>query len=250
MRSDLKARLAAGEVCIGGWLGTGSIVIAEALASCGFDWVAVDMEHGVAGVEQSAGIFAALQNHGVASIVRMPSADPYLARRLLDAGADGFIIPVVESAESFREFSQHTLYPPAGKRGVGLARCNLWGDTFDDYFENFSPVLVPQIETQRGAANADEIAAVEEVDGIFIGPYDLSADLGVAGQLTDPALDGAIGKVRDACNTNGKAFGGHQVPPEMDALQKMIDDGFRFIAFSTEIIAMRSVFQGLRDIDR
>ena len=248
MKSNLKNKLAAGDICIGGWLGTDSIVVAEALASCGFDWVAIDMEHGIAGVDHAAGIFAALQNQGAASIVRLPSADPHLARRLLDTGADGLIIPTVESAEEFLKFSQHCLYPDAGKRGVGLSRCNLWGDTFEDYFANFSPVLIPQIETVKGADNADSIAALEEVDGLFIGPYDLSADLGIPGKLTAEALGASIAKVKNACDSNGKAFGGHQVPPEMDGLKSMIKDGFRMIAFSTDIIAMRHVFAGIRDL--
>jgi 2-dehydro-3-deoxyglucarate aldolase len=250
MKHSLKHKLSAGEVCIGGWLGTGSVMIAEAVASCGFDWVAIDMEHGTASVDHAAGIFAALQNQGAGSLVRLPSADPYLARRLLDTGADGLIVPVVESAESFQDFSQHCLYPPAGKRGVGLSRCNLWGDQFEDYFKNFSPVLIPQIETVKGANNAVSIAALEEVDGLFIGPYDLSADYGIPGKLTDDRLKTSIAKVKDACAANGKAFGGHQVPPDMAALQSMIDEGFRLIAYSTDTIAMRHVFSEIRNLQK
>jgi len=248
--NDLKNKLAAGDTCIGGWLGTESVLVAEALASCGFDWVAIDMEHGTAGVEHAANIFTAIQNQGASSLVRLPSADPYLARRLLDAGVDGLIIPVVEDVAEFSKFSQHCLYPDAGTRGVGLARCNLWGDTFDDYFENFSPVLIPQIETAKGATNADAVAALPEVDGLFIGPYDLSADLGVAGQLTSPMLAESIAKVNAACAVHGKAFGCHQVPPDMAALQSKIDEGFRFIAFATDLGAMRHAFSGLGDLKR
>jgi 2-dehydro-3-deoxyglucarate aldolase len=180
--------------------------------------------------------------------VRLPSADAYLARRLLDAGADGLIVPVVEDAESFRQFSRHQLYPPTGRRGVGLARGNLWGDTFEETFNNFRPVLIAQIETAKGAANADAVAALDEIDGLFIGPYDLSADLGVAGKLTDPALTDALSKVKAACEKHGKAYGGHQVDPDPAALKRMIDGGFRFIAYSTDIIAMRSVFAAIRNV--
>ncbi len=248
MPADLRAKLRAGTPTIGGWLGTGSVLVADAVASCGFDWVAIDMEHGTAGVEDAAGIFAAIQHRGAAAMVRLPSADPFLARRLLDAGADGLIVPVVEDAAAFHQFAQHQLYPPAGRRGVGLARGNLWGDTFQDTFNNFQPVLVAQIETKKGAVNADAVAALDEIDALFIGPYDLSADLGVAGKLTDPALTDALSKVKAACQEHGKAYGGHQVDPDPAALKRMIEDGFRFIAYSTDIIAMRSVFAAIQNV--
>ena len=248
--NNLKNKLAAGGTCIGGWLGTESVLVAEALASCGLDWIAIDMEHGTAGVDHAANIFAAIQNQGASSLVRLPSANPYLARRLLDAGVDGLIIPVVEDAAEFSKFYQHCLYPDAGTRGLGLARCNLWGDTFDDYFENFRPVLIPQIETAKGAENAGAVAALAEVDGLFIGPYDLSADLGIAGQLSSPALSDSIAKVNTACAAHGKAFGCHQVPPDMAALQSKIDEGFRFIAFASDLVAMRHAFSGLENLKR
>jgi 2-dehydro-3-deoxyglucarate aldolase len=236
---NLKERIKSGAPCIGAWAQSPSVATAEAMASCGFHWLAIDLEHAAIGIEAAAAIFLAAERHGVVPLARLPSADPYLARRLLDNGAQGLIVPVVESAEAFGEFSAHCLYPPRGKRGVGLSRCNLWGDNFADYLANFTPVLVPQIETKKGVAAAPAIAARPEVDALFLGPYDLSADLGKAGDFSTPEFLAARDAVKKACQANGKAAGIHQVDPIAEGLKEKIADGFSFIAYSTDLIALR-----------
>ena len=246
MNNTVKERLAAGEVCIGAWLTVCSIEVAEALASLGFDWMAVDMEHGSSAVADAEQAFIAMERHGCAPFVRMPSADPYLARRLLDAGAHGLLIPVVEDAGAFAEFASHCLYPPAGRRGVALERFNRWGDDFGDYLSHFQPVLVPMIESRKGVAAADALAALPEVDGLFFGPYDLSADLGAPGDFESAAFDAALETVKAACDKHGKAAGGHQVAPDAAALRQKIAEGFRFLAFGTDMIAMRQALAGFR----
>lgn len=248
MDNPLKTKLADGGVCIGGWLTVPSAATAEALATCGFDWIAVDLEHSPIGESELAPIFAAIERHGVSPMVRLPSADPYLARRVLDSGAAGLLVPVVEDAAAFAGFAGHCRYPPDGRRGVCLARMNLWGDRFDEYMADFQPVLVPQIETRRGLEAADAIARLPEVDGLFIGPFDLSADLGIAGRFEDPAFEDAIGRIRDACANQGKAAGIHQVEPDSAALAGRVQEGFRLIAFGTDIIAMRHGLKGVREI--
>jgi 2-dehydro-3-deoxyglucarate aldolase len=239
MENRLKEQLARGKKTVGGWLTVASPVVAEATASCGFDWVAVDMEHAPVSEGDLQGVFIAIERSGAAPMVRLPEADPYLARRLLDAGAHGLIIPVVESAHAFSAFSRHCLYPPAGSRGVGLSRCNLWGDAFDEYIDGFSPVLVPQIESAAGVAASADIAALAEVDALFLGPYDLSASLGNRGDFSSTAFRDAISTVRETCLAHGKAAGIHQVEPDPVALRARIDEGFGFVAYGTDMIAMR-----------
>jgi 2-keto-3-deoxy-L-rhamnonate aldolase RhmA len=244
----LKRRLAAGDVTVGAWSTVTGSAVAECMAAAGFDWLAVDMEHGPASVEDARAIFLAAERHGVAPLARLPSADPYLARRLLDQGAHGLIIPVVEEVAAFGAFLDHCVYPPAGKRGVGLSRCNDWGTGFRAYLDGFVPVIVPQIETVRGAAAAAAIAAMPQVDALFLGPYDLSASLGAAGDFTSDAFKAAISGVRQACATAGKAAGIHQVEPDPAQLQARKDDGFRFIAYGTDAIALRYAFRHLAPI--
>ena len=237
--NEIRERLAAGKPCVGGWLGTPSPLIAEAMATCGFHWIAADMEHGQIGIADLPALFAACRLHGATPMVRLPGHDPILARRCLDAGAGGLIVPVVQSAASFAEFAIHCLYPPAGRRGVSLCRANGWGDHFQDYL-TFRPLLVPQIETAAGARAAQAIARLEMVDALFLGPYDLSADLGHPGVFDHAEVIAAMDMVRDACALAGKPSGIHQVAPDPLQLRARIAEGHRFIAYSTDIVALRA----------
>ncbi len=244
----LKQRLAQGALTIGAWLTVPSSEVAEAMASLGFDWLVVDMEHGLTDVAEAARAFVAAERHRCAPLARLPSADPFLARRLLDAGAHGLLIPAVENPDSFAAFARHCFYPPSGRRGAALGRFNRWGDDFDDYFTEFSPVLVPMIETRAGIENANEIAALPMVDGLFFGPYDLSAGLGTPGDLDTEEMQRSLVALKTACEAHGKAPGGHQVKPDPAALQRLIDEGFRFIAFGTDIAAMRHALSHYKEV--
>lgn len=236
--AQLRERLLAGRACVGAWQTVPSGKTAEAMASCGFHWLAVDLEHTTMTLEQAEACFIAAERHGVAPLARLPNADPYTARRLLDAGAAGLLVPVVESAADFKAFAEHCSY--RGKRGVGLSRCNGFGADFENYHRDFRPVLVPQIETRKGVAAAAELAQLDEVDALFLGPYDLSSDLGTPGDTTTAAFVEAVAQVRAACQASGKALGIHQVEPNAEQLQEKVDEGFRFIAYSTDLIAMRT----------
>lgn len=249
-QNALKKRIAAGELTIGAWLGVPEPLVAEAMASCGFDWMVVDMEHGAIDVADLPALFIASERRGAAPLVRLPGMDPILARRALDAGAHGLLVPVVEDAALFADFARHCHYPPKGRRGVGLSRANLWGDDFSQYLADFQPILVPQIETRKGAKAAEALAALAETDALFIGPYDLSADLGRAGDFTQPAFIESLGAIKAACAKHKKAFGGHQVAPDMGELRAKIAEGFRFLAFGTDVLALRHAFSGLKDLSR
>lgn len=248
MINTLKQRMKRGEVCFGTWISSSSVEVAESVAGLGFDWLVVDMEHGSAGVADAAAMFIAAERHGCAPLARLPSADPYLARRLLDNGAHGLVIPVVENAEAFRAFARHCFYPPEGRRGVALGRFNTFGDDFERYMREFRPILVPQIETRAGVAAAELIAALPEVDALFFGPYDLSADLGTPGDFTTNAFNDAIQRVKAACTNHGKPAGGHQVMPEIAGLKKLVDDGFRFVAYGTDLIVLRQALAAFRSL--
>lgn len=247
MQNKLKLKLAGGDICFGTWHTVCSIEVAEAIAALGFDWIAIDMEHGSADVAYAESAFIAMERHGCAPFVRMPSADPYLARRLLDAGAQGLLIPCVEDAASFAEFTRHCLYPPDGCRGVALERFNGWGDDFDTYMSEFSPVIVPMIETRRGVKAALEIASLPAVDALFFGPYDLSADLGSPGNFESDAFYDALEHVKAACRDSGKQAGGHQVALDPAELTKRAEEGFRLLAYGTDILAMRQTLAGFRN---
>ena len=248
MATTFKDKVGDGALCLGAWLTMQSPQVAEAMASCGFDWICVDVEH--TPLDEAAVLlaFMAAERHGAAPVARLPAADPYLARRLLDAGAQGLIVPVVEDAGRFRAFADHCLYPPRGRRGLGLSRANLWGDRFDDYVGGFEPVLVAQVETRKGVADIDEIAALDVVDAVFLGPYDLSADLGRPGDFETSDFKGAVAAVRSACERHGKAAGFHQVAPHVAALRERIAEGYTLLAFGTDVVAMRHAFADIRGL--
>jgi len=159
-------------------------------------------------------------------------------------------VPVVESAEAFRGFARHCFYPPDGRRGVALGRFNKWGAAFESYMRDFRPILVPQIETRAGIAAADSIAALAEVDALFFGPYDLSADLGAPGDFTTAAFAAALDSVKAACAKHGKPAGGHQIAPDLAALKKLVDGGFRFLAYGTDLIVLRHALDGFRTLKK
>jgi len=240
MANPLKDKLNKGHPCIGGWLTTGSPIVAEAMASVGFDWIAIDMEHGPNSENTADLSFIAAECHGTAGLVRLPSADPHLARRMLDIGAAGVIVPAVESSSDFGEFIQHCLYPPKGRRGYALSRCNRWGDSFDSYRDTFEPVIVAMIETPKGVEVAGELAVMDDVDALFLGPYDLSASLGRPGDFTTTEFAAALARVRAACHDNGAAAGIHQVETDPLELRQRIEEGFSFVAYGTDMIAMRA----------
>ena len=157
MNNILKERLASNKVCIGGWITAPIPVVAEAMAKLGFHWVAVDMEHApISGDLQ--GVFIALEKYDVAPMVGFRSLDPSLGRRVLDAGAAGLIVPAVEDAIEFGEFAAHC-FTPKGTRGVGLSRCNGWGETFEDYLELSTSADTPDRDSSRCGSGPRNLGA-------------------------------------------------------------------------------------------
>ena len=227
--NELRTKLAAGKACIGAWLTLPSAEAAEVMAAMGF---------------------LAAERHGAAPFARIAEHDPYLARRLFDSGAQGLIVSTVEDASALSGFLDHCLYPPRGRRGVGLSRCNLWGDTFDAYMSDFRPLLIAQIETAAGVAAIEDIMALDAVDGFFLGPYDLSASIGKAGDFESREMHEAIERVRQAASKAGKMMGIHQIQPDAEALAGRVREGYQLIAYASDAIAMRHSLDAVRSLPR
>ena len=195
---------------IGLWLGLGDPYTAELCATAGFDWLLVDGEHGPNDLRSMLGTLQAVAPYPVHPVVRVPHGDAALIKQVLEIGATTLLVPMVESAEHARALVRATRYPPQGMRGVGsgLARSSRWS-SYPQYLHeaNERICLLVQVETAEAMAQIDAIAAVDGVDGVFIGPADLSASMGHLGNPTHPdvraAIDGAIGRILAA----GKAPG-------------------------------------------
>lgn len=226
------------------WQQSSSHHITSAMASIGFDWLVIDLEHSAISLNEIEPIFLAASNNGAKPFARLPSHDPFLARRLLDSGAEGLFIPVIETLEEFESFAKHCFFPPKGRRGVGLVKANNWGDKFEEYYSNFDPILIAQIETKLGAENISSIVQSECLSGVMIGPYDLSASLGTPGNFEDANFKSACTKIISTTKEFNKDIGFHQVKPVKEELIKRQEEGYDFIIYGTDIIALKHAFEG------
>jgi 4-hydroxy-2-oxoheptanedioate aldolase len=205
-----RARLLAGEFLTGFWLNLGSSVTAEMAGLAGFDWVLLDHEHGPGGEETLLHQLQAVSATPAKCLVRIAANEPPRFKRVLDAGAHGVMVPYVSTAEEARHAVSAMRYPPRGMRGVAkLTRASAFGARFDEYFAHAHEWLVTltQIETVDALENAAEIAAVDGVDVLFVGPMDLTTSMGIPGQYNDARFHDALGEVADAAKRAGKAAG-------------------------------------------
>ncbi len=209
-RNAFKRALRDGEPQIGLWMGMADANVAELLATTGFDWLAIDAEHGPNDPRSVLRQLQAIAPYSVHPVVRPVQGDQALIKQYLDIGAQTLLVPMVETAEQARCIVAATRYPPRGVRGVGsaLARAARWNQ-IDDYLHRSDDemcVLV-QIETVEALQNLEEIAGIDGVDGVFFGPADLSASMGVLGKPSDPTVQAAIAKGIATVTKAGKAAG-------------------------------------------
>jgi len=236
-----RHRLAQGLPLIGTWLQVANSDYAEVIGDAGYDWAAIDMEHGAFSRHSLPDIFRALELGGTAPMARIANPDSSLCQQALDAGAAGVIIPRVETATQLESLIAACKWPPAGARGVGFSRANLYGKYFDNYkVESQMSFVVAQVESAIAVASIAEIATVHGLDAIMIGPYDLSASLGRTGDLRHPEVQTAIQQVMTACRSVGVASGIHVVQPSPSDLNDAIAAGHRFIAYGTDMLFLAS----------
>ncbi|MBA2519512.1 MAG: 2-dehydro-3-deoxyglucarate aldolase [Chloroflexia bacterium] len=241
MRANhVRRRLAAGEPSIGTWLGLPSPEAAEFVSKIGFDWLVVDTEHSPVDILTLARMFAAMANSESAPMVRIPWNSPENFKRVLDAGAWGIVVPMVNSRQEAEQAVSAMRYYPKGERSVGGGRHALsMGTSAVEYYRNANDelLLVLQIEHIQGVENADAILSVPGVDACFIGPNDLAASmgmgLGVPLESEDPRLVEAIHHVRDTAIRHGVAPGVHC--SHAAGVNQRIAEGFQFCAMASEL---------------
>lgn len=224
--------------------------IAEILAMAGYDWVVVETEHTAIDVSEVLRLIIAIEQRGSVPLVRLAWNDPIQAKAVLDSGAAGVLVPMVNTRADAELAVGMTKYPPLGFRGVGLARAQGYGESFDEYVKhaNADSLLIVQIEHKDAVKNIEEILSVPGIDGTFIGPYDLSLSLGIPGQLNHPDIIAAKRKVLEATLKRGLTAGIHLVHPR-SALQDSrlaIQEGYRFIAVGTDILFLGDSARQLR----
>lgn len=241
------------ETVIGTWINTNSSVVAELLASIGFDFLTIDAEHAAVGISDVQAMCQAITagNPDCTPLVRLPETNYETVKRHLDAGAGGVIAPLINTPEEAREVVEAAKYPPEGRRGVGFARSNAYGTDFDDSVPNDNDDILVciQIEHQQAIEHIDEILSVDGVDAALFGPYDLSASLDVTGQFDHPKFESAIKTAETACRENNVVLGTHVVQPNVDEAIQCVEDGYRLLAYSLDITVLSEVFdRDLSDI--
>ena len=230
----LRRQLADGERTVGIFIGAASPVAAEVSAAAGVDWVLLDLEHGAGGEEQIGTVVLSAAAYGVPTVVRAESAARIRLGRILDLGAAGVMLPRLDSADEVRAALRHLRYPPSGDRGVATYnRACRFGldpgalDRADD-----EVLTVVQIESARAVAQVEEIAALDGVDVLFVGPRDLSHDLGVPGDVRAPSYLAALDRVRAAASKFGKACG--LLVPDGAAAAERHAAGWAFVAVGSD----------------
>lgn len=233
--TPLRTRILTGETLFGTFLNLGSVQAAEISARSGLDWVLVDLEHGSGTEADLLPQLAAIASTSATALVRVEEGTRLRIGRVLDLGADGVMVPQVSSADAARDIASWLRFPPAGKRGVALFTRGLaYGvgghDSVDS--RNQEIVGIVQIESRAGVEAAADMAAIDGVDVLFVGPADLSHALGIRGQADHPDFEAAIRSVADAARQHGKAAGMMLWKPEDAA--RFVALGYTFFSLSTD----------------
>lgn len=245
MKNKLRRALLQREVTLGSWMQIGHPAAAEVLARAGFDWVCVDLEHGAIDLETTTNIFRALDAFDCVPVARLPQNDAVWIHRVLDAGARGLIIPMVKTAAEAEAAVREAKYPPRGVRGFGYSRANRHGADFELSIAsaNDEIAMIMQIEHKDAVANLEAILQVDGVDGVFIGPLDLSGSLGITGQLEHPQMVAALAQYRATCRAHAKAAGLHIVRPEAARVRRALDEGYTMLALGLDNVFMAQAAQ-------
>ncbi|MEM6563602.1 MAG: HpcH/HpaI aldolase/citrate lyase family protein [Pseudomonadota bacterium] len=234
--NPFKAALADGKTVFGCWMSIAESYTAEIMGHAGFDWLLIDGEHSPNDIRSIRDQMIALKGSASHPVVRVPVGETWIIKQVLDVGAQSILVPMVETAEQARELVRACRYPPEGTRGVGysVGRVSDFGQ-----MENYGPTaseqicLLVQVENKTGLENLDEILTVEGVDGIFIGPADLSASMGYLGQTQHPDMHATVLDALKKISASGKAAG--ILTTDDDMIAASLEAGARFVAVAMDI---------------
>ncbi|WP_159950330.1 HpcH/HpaI aldolase family protein [Polaribacter septentrionalilitoris] len=234
--SPLKRKLQDKEVSIGSWLTIPHQAVIEILSTAGFEWLTIDMEHSPISIETIMNLIGHIQGNNMQALVRVSKNEEVPIKRVLDAGADGVIVPMIRNKEEAEQAVNFVKYPPLGKRGVGLNRAQKYGTAFDTYQEwvKDEVVVIAQIEHIDSVNNLEEIFSVNGIDGIIVGPYDLSASMGYPGEYDRKEVKEALERVDEITKKLNKPLGFHVIDSGYEKTLEKISKGYSFLAFSLD----------------
>ncbi len=232
--NTVKSRLKQGLPAVGHWISLPSPSIAELLVTFEPDWLVIDTEHGPSGWERVEDILRAMKGTNVVPIIRIVNNDVGLFKQAFDRGAYGVLVPMINTPDEARAAVAACKYPPEGSRGVAGTRVTRYGMDLPEYFAEWNKqvLVILQIETPEGLKNVDAIAAVPGVDVLFVGPNDLSANLGIFRKFDHPDFKAALERIQAATRKHSVAAG-YMASGAEETLQR-IDEGFQFVAAGTD----------------
>ena len=237
-QSLLKSKMDSKTLTLGSWLTIPHQSIVEILASAGFEWLVLDLELSAIDFQKTQEMMGHIQAQGMQGLVRVSSNEPVVIKRSMDIGADGVIVPMVLNQHEAQKAVDAVRYPPLGNRGVGLSRAQHYGIGFETYNEwvNSQSVVIIQVEHIDAVNNLESILGVEGVDGIIVGPYDLSASLGKPGQFNAPEVVEALNRVEEISSKYNKSLGFHVIKPSHSEVTAKVKKGYTFIAFILDFL--------------
>ena len=227
------------KVSIGSWITLNNMSVVEVMADAAFDWLCIDMEHTVIDYTEAQHLIATIQSKNLVSYVRVGENNSRIIKRVLDAGADGIIVPLVNSQRDAENAVKAVKYPPIGDRGVGaVGRAQNYGFGFEEYAKtvNQNTKVMAQIEHIDAINNLEAILSVQGIDGTIIGPYDLSGSMDKPGEFDDKEVEEAIHTVLEAGKKYNIPAGFHSVPSDWNEANKYRDQGFKILGFSVDSI--------------
>lgn len=252
MDNLLKHRLQQNKKPVGTFFSMGSSEAVEALGIAGMDYVILDKEHGPYGVETVQHYIRAAERRNITPLVRIKDATRPSVLKVLDIGAQGLIVPMIKTRQEVERVIEYAKYHPSGSRGVALTRSSSYGDvkSLKDYFKraNEGTLLIPQCETRECVQNIDSILDLKEVDGIFIGPYDLSQAFGKPGQTSDPEIQGIIDGMLRICKEYDKYS--FIYAPDKETAAAYFKKGFDSIAIGMDILLYIDTFKDIANMPR
>jgi 2-dehydro-3-deoxyglucarate aldolase len=241
---SIRETMQRGLPSVGTWLQLPSADVAEILGAAGYQWVAADLEHGAFSRSQLPDVFRAVSLGGTAPFARVAHCDMTGIKSALDSGAQGLIFPMIETRAQLDEAISWALYPPAGTRGVGFCRGNLYGRNFDHGMAQAAEtVFVAQIEHIRAVENIDDILSHPRLDAIMVGPYDLSGSMDCTGDFAHPQFTAALARIESAAKARQIPMGLHIVSPDPAELARRTAQGYRFIAYGLDAVFLWNAAQ-------
>jgi len=236
--TKIRAALKAGKPSIGSWMQIPSASVAEIMGNAGYDWIAVDLEHGGFPSEILPDIFRALELGGTSPFARVAQCHPKDIKQALDAGAQGIILPMIESKEQLEDAIAWVYYPPRGRRGVGYSRANVFGKNLSSYIQNNAGdiLIVAQIEHVKAVQELDDILSVKFLDAIMVGPYDLSGSMGLTAEFEHPEYLQVMEAINEKAKSHQIPMGLHIVQPDKRLLKEKVKQGYQFVAFGTDAV--------------